>query len=74
MNRDLREYTRDTKVRLVLGFLVLVFLVGDGLIFLFFGQRAGLAGLICLVAALLPILLVALFLWLADWVVKKGRE
>ena len=73
MSKDLREYARSTQMRLIAGFLLLVFLVGDGLIFLFYGRGAGLAGLICLLGALLPILLVVFFLWLADRIVKNQR-
>jgi hypothetical protein len=58
-------------MRLIAGFLLLVFLVGDGLIFLLYGRGAGLAGLICLLGALLPIFLVVFFLWLADRIVKN---
>lgn len=73
MSRDLRKYTSSTQARLILGFLLLVFLVGDGLIFLFYGKGAGLAGLICLLGVLLPVLLVLLFLRIADQLVKKER-
>ena len=73
MSRDLREYTKSTQLRLILGFLLLVFLIGDGLIFIFYGSGAGLAGLICLLAALFPVALVLIFLWLADRIVK-GQE
>jgi hypothetical protein len=58
-------------MRLIAGFLLLVFLVGDGLIFIFYGKGAGLAGLICLLGAMLPIALVVFFLWLADRIVEK---
>ena len=71
MSKDLREYARSTQVRLIAGFLLLVFIVGDGLIFIFYGTGAGLSGLICLLGALLPILLIVFFLWVADRVVKK---
>jgi hypothetical protein len=73
VSRDLREYAKSTQLRLVLGFVLLVFLVGDGLIFLFYGKGAGLAGLICLLGVLVPLGLVAVFLGLADLVVKKQR-
>ena len=71
MSKDLRAYARSTQARLIAGFLLVVFLVGDGLIFLFYGTGAGLAGLICLLAGLLPILLVVFFLWIADRIVEK---
>jgi len=73
VSRDLRKYTSSTQTRLVLGFLLLVFLVGDGLIFIFYGRGAGLAGLICLLGVLLPVLLVVLFLRIAERLVKKER-
>lgn len=71
MSKDLREYTRSTQTRLIAGFLLLVFIVGDGLIFILYGKGAGLAGLICLMGALLPIGLIVFFLWLADRIVEK---
>ena len=73
MSRDLREYTKNTNVRLVIGFLALVFLVGDGLIFLFYGREAGIFGLVCLLGALVPVLLTIIFLAIAESVVKKNK-
>ena len=74
MTKDLREYTRNTQNRLIFGFLVLVFLVGDGLIYIFYGTGAALVGLGCLLGALLPVGIVVLFLWFTDWLVKKRAE
>ena len=71
MSKDLRAYAKSTQMRMIAGFLLLVFLVGDGLIFLFYGRGAGLAGLICLLGALLPIILVVFFFFLADRIVKN---
>jgi len=73
VSRDLREYTKNTRARLVIGFLALVFLVGDGLIFVFYGKEAGLLGLVCLFGALIPVLLVVILLSVADRVVKKNQ-
>ena len=73
MSRDLREYTKNTKTRLVIGFFALVFLVGDGLIFLFYGREAGIFGLVCILGALIPVLLIMVFLLIADRVVKKNQ-
>jgi hypothetical protein len=61
-------------VRLIFGFLVLVFLVGDGLIFLYYGRAAGLAGFLCILGILLPVLLVVFILWIADRVVRHQRQ
>ena len=71
MSKDLRKYARSTQARLIAGFLLLVFIIGDGLIFLLYGKGAGLAGLICLLSALLPVALVVFFLWLADRIVDN---
>ena len=73
MSRNLRDYARNTKTRLVVGFLALVFLVGDGLIFLLYGKEAGIFGLVCLLGALIPVLLIFIFLVIADRVVKKNQ-
>jgi hypothetical protein len=71
MSKDLREYAKSTQTRLIAGFLLLVFFLGDGLIFLVYGKGAGLAGLICLMGAMLPILLIVFFLWIADRIVEN---
>jgi hypothetical protein len=70
--KDLRKYTKDTQNRLVIGFLSLVFLVGIGLIYLFYGKGAAFAGFVCLLAVLIPVGLVVLFLWLMDRIVKRN--
>jgi hypothetical protein len=74
MTRDLRRYSRQTNFRLLIGFLVLVFLLGDGLIYLFMGRNAAIMGLACLLLGLAPALLVWLFLVAIGWLVKKERE
>ena len=67
------KWFKNLKVgsRLVFGFLVLVFLVGDGLIYIFYGKGAALVGLVCLLGALIPVGLVVLFLWITDRLVKN---
>jgi hypothetical protein len=74
MTRDLRRYSQQTSFRLLLGFLVLIFLVGDGLIYLFMGRDAAVMGLVCLALGLAPALLVWLLLSWMGWLVKKERE
>lgn len=61
MNRDLRKYARQTNVRLVVGGIAVLYLVGLGLIWVFYGRYAALMGAVCLTAGLAPLLLV----WLA---------
>jgi hypothetical protein len=72
MSRDLRRYARQTNARLFVGFLLLLFIVGDGLIFWLYGRNAALMGLLCTVLGLAPLLLVWLVLTLLEWVVKKA--
>jgi len=74
MSRDIRQYMKQTETRLILGFLLLVFLIGDGLIFYFYGTGAGIAGLICLAGMMVPVFLIVLFLWIAERVVKSNQE
>ena len=74
MSRDLRKYQSQTSFRLVVGFILLLVIVGGGLIWYFYGPGAALTGLMCLAAALLPVLLIWLILTGLDRVVKKARE
>ncbi len=72
--RDLRKYARDTNTRLIVGALLVLFIVGDGLIYFFYGPGAALTGLLCLIGGLLPIALIFLFFVLLDWVVKRANR
>ena len=74
MSRDLRKYARQTNVRLLIGFIIILFLVGDGLIYYFYGRGAALMGLLCMVAGLGPVILIWLILALMEWVVKRVDE
>jgi hypothetical protein len=73
MSHDLRQYAKQTNFCLILGFIILLFVVGDGLIYVFYGSRAALMGLICLVGALLPVVLILVALWAIDWVAKRNH-
>ena len=71
--RDLREYTKQTNIRLAFGAFLLLFVVGIGLIWLIYGGAAAGMALTCLLAALVPILLI-LFVFLAiEWILKRAR-
>ena len=74
MSRDLRKYAKQTNVRLVLGGFLLIFFVGLGLIFNFYGPRAALTGLICLLVGLSPLVLIWLLLLLLEFVTKRVGE
>lgn len=72
MTRDLRRYARQTNARLIVGALLLLFVIGDGLIYLIYGKEPALMGLLCLLAGLAPVVLTALALALLAWVTKKA--
>ena len=72
--RDLRSYAKSTVFRLILGALVLIFVVGEILIYLIYGRTAATTGMICLVAGVVPVILVLLSLWLIDWVARKNKN
>jgi hypothetical protein len=66
----LRKYARQTNVRLVVGALMILLIVGDGLIYLFFGPASAAFGAVCILLGLLPILAIILFLFGLEWLVK----
>jgi hypothetical protein len=73
--RDLRKYSRTTQRRLIVGVLVIVFVIGVGLIYLSYGEQAGWAALICIGLGLVPVALIAGFLWFLGWLTRSmGRE
>lgn len=72
--RDLRKYSRQTYLRLIIGAVLVLLTVGDGLIYLIYGSGAALTGLLCLLGGLAPIVLIFLFLNLMEWVVKRANR
>ena len=73
MKRDLREFARQTNVRLLAGAFFLLFGVGVLLIFLIYGVGAAVAALLCLLVGLIPIGLILAWLLGMDWIVKRAR-
>jgi hypothetical protein len=71
--RDLREYAKQTNVRLGIGAFILVFVIGVALIWAIYGEGAAGMGLACLLAALFPIALIVLFFLAIDWILKRAR-
>jgi multisubunit Na+/H+ antiporter MnhB subunit len=75
MSRDLRDYARKTNVKLAVGATLLLFVVGLGLIYLFYGQEAAGLGFFCLLAGLTPVVLILVIFFLIDWIMKHaGRK
>ena len=73
MKRDLRKFARETNVQLAIGAIVLLFGVGIALIYFIYGAAAALAGFMCLLGGLVPIALIAAWLYGIDWIVKRDR-
>ena len=72
--RDLRAYASGTMFRLVLGGLGIVLVVGNVLIWVFYGNAAAQMSLMCMGVVLIPVLLIAAILWAMGWIVRKERE
>lgn len=74
MSRDLRKYIKDTNVRIIIGALLLLFVVGLGLIWLIYGFGAAVTGFLCLLGAFVPIALIFVALYGLDWIVKRANR
>lgn len=72
--RDLRSYARQTNIRLIVGGVLLLFIVGDGLIYLIYGPSAALSGLLCLGIGFVPVILIFFFFAIMDWIVKRANR
>ena len=74
MSRDLRKYAKQTNVQLGVGALLVLFIVGDGLIYFIYGKGAAIMGLSSLLIGLAPILIIILLMLLLNWVVKLANR
>ena len=71
--KDLREYARQTNIRLAFGAFVLLFVVGVGLVWIIYGENAAGMAFTCLLAALFPIILIlGIFLGI-EWILRRAR-
>ena len=73
--RDLRRYARKTNASLLAGIITLVFVVGLGLIYVFYGPGGAITGFVCLLAVFVPVLLIVGLLWAMDrFVARVNRD
>jgi len=70
--RDLSQYAKQTNLRLFACFVLLFLLIGEGLIWLIYGAGAAVFGMLCVLAAFVPVVLIILILWLAEWLLKRA--
>jgi hypothetical protein len=71
MSRDLRNFSRQTRIRLLAGFILILLIVGSGLVYLFFGLMALPTYYLCLAVGLVPLVLIWLVLSVMEWLVKR---
>jgi hypothetical protein len=74
MSHDLRKYARETQFRLILGGIILLVVVGDGLVYLIYGPSAAVSGLLCIGAGLIPVLLVGGLIALLSYITRKVNK
>lgn len=71
MGRDLREFRRRLDLRLLLAFILLLFLVGDGLIWVLYGGQAAIIGALCMGAGTFLLGLLWAMMSLLEWISNK---
>ena len=74
MTRDLRKYARQTNIRLAVGAVLVLLIVGVGLIYWIYGPGAALTGLLCLLGGLSPIVLIIVSLAILDWIGQHAND
>ena len=74
MSRDLRKYASQTNFRLIIGGLLVLFTVGIGLIYVFYGPGAALTGLLCLVVGLIPLILIWVMFIVLEFITKRAQN
>ena len=70
--RDLREYSKQTNIRLAVGAFLLLFIIGVGLIWLIYGGSAAGMAFTCLLAALVPVILILFVFAGIEWILKRA--
>jgi membrane protein implicated in regulation of membrane protease activity len=71
---DLRRYAANTRKRLIVGGLVLILGLGAGLIAALYGTPAAVCGFSAFLIALVPVALIAFFLLLLQWIVRRAER
>jgi hypothetical protein len=71
--KDLRKYSAVTQRGMILGGLAVIVAVGLALIYMIYGPAGALMGALCFVGLLAPMLLIAGFLALLQWIVRRAH-
>ena len=65
-----QNHYHQTRIRAIFWFIFILVFVGLGLIYFFYGGGAALTGFLCLLAMLIPTLMIAIALWGLDFYLK----
>jgi hypothetical protein len=72
--KTLAEYSKQTTFRLIAGGILILFIVGDTLIYIIYGSSAAISGVLCLGVGLVPVLIIVGILWVMEYIVKKNSD
>jgi fatty acid desaturase len=72
--KDLRQYSSQTRRRLILGGLALIVLVGTALVAFTYGTPAAACAVGFFLIALVPALLIVAFLFVIQWIVQRAED
>lgn len=73
MSSELDKYSKQTNIRLIVGFVLILLLIGDGLIYLIYGKGSAIFGLICIGLGFVPIIFIWASLVIVEKIAKKSR-
>ncbi len=74
MKQDLRKYSQQTIKRTVIWGILLIFIVGNLMIYIFFGQQALVTGITCMLSGMLPLVAIYLVFLALDFFLKKYNQ
>jgi uncharacterized membrane protein YuzA (DUF378 family) len=74
MPRDLRKYADQTNIRLIIGGLALLLVVGLGLIYFFYGPGAAMSGMLCILVGLVPLILIWMLFFALEKITKRAQD
>ena len=72
--RDLRVYARSTTFRLAAGGLLIILIVGNLLVYIFYGTGGLLQSLLCMGIFLTPVVLIVGLLQLMALIARRGLD
>jgi hypothetical protein len=75
MSFDPQKHFKQTQLQFVIGFVVILIIVGFGLIFYFYGSSAAVMGIICVATGVLPVIVIYMILkGIENYVNKINNE